>query len=125
MKLLLDTHILLWWLEDDPLLSEHARTAIADSDNLIILSAVVIWEIRIKQALGKLDIPTDFYEVIKEQAFEIIPVTADHAYAVGDLPLHHRDPFDRMLIAQAKSEGFTILTHDAAFRKYQIPVLSA
>lgn len=125
MNLLLDTHVLLWWLDDSPTLSVTERAAIADADNLIILSAVVIWEIRIKQALGKLEISTDFYEVVKQQGFEIIPITADHAYAVGDLPMHHRDPFDRMLIAQAKSEGYTIVTHDAAFKLYPITVLDS
>lgn len=125
MNLLLDTHVLLWWLDDSPALSETARSAIADADNLIILSAVVIWEIRIKQALGKLDISTDFYEIIQQQGFEIIPITPDHAYAVGDLPMHHRDPFDRMLIAQAKLEGFAVITHDAAFKRYPITVMDA
>lgn len=125
MNLLLDTHVLLWWLDDSPALSETARSAIADADNLIILSAVVIWEIRIKQALGKLDSSTDFYEIIQQQGFEIIPITPDHAYAVGDLPMHHRDPFDRMLIAQAKSEGFAVITHDAAFKCYPITVMDA
>jgi len=123
MNLLLDTHILLWWLDDSPELSSQARNAVADTDNLIILSAVVIWEIRIKRALGKLMIAQNFYEVIKKQAFEMLPITSDHAYAVGELPEHHRDPFDRMLIAQAKFEGLTVVTHDAIFKKYQIPVL--
>ena len=123
MNLLLDTHILLWWLDDSPELSSQARNAVVDTDNLIILSAVVIWEIRIKQALGKLMIAQNFYEVIKKQAFEMLPITSDHAYAVGELPEHHRDPFDRMLIAQARFEGLTVVTHDAIFKKYQIPVL--
>lgn len=123
MNLLLDTHILLWWLDDSPSLSKQARNAISDTDNLIILSAAVIWEIRIKQALEKLKIAKNFYEVIKEQGFEMLSITSDHAYAVGELPKHHRDPFDRMLIAQAKFENLTIVTHDAIFKKYQIPLL--
>lgn len=123
MNLLLDTHVLLWWLDDHPSLSEAGRSAIADPNNLIILSAVVIWEIRIKQALGKLEIAPDFYHVIKKQGFELLSVTSDHAYAVGDLPLHHRDPFDRMIIAQAKLEGFSVITHDLIFKKYGVPVL--
>jgi len=124
MNLLLDTHILLWWLDDSPSLSKQARNAISDTDNLIILSAAVIWEIRIKQALEKLKIAKNFYEVIKEQGFEMLSITSDHAYAVGELPKHHRDPFDRMLIAQAKFENLTIVTHDAIFKKYQIPLLT-
>jgi len=123
MNLFLDTHILLWWLDDNASLSVKAREAMADTDNLIILSAAVIWEIRIKQALGKLKIVPDFYDVMQEQGFEMLPITSDHAYTVGDLPKHHRDPFDRILIAQAMVEGFTTVTHDAIFNKYPIPVL--
>jgi len=123
MNLLLDTHILLWWLDDNASLPANAREAIADTDNLIILSAAVIWEIRIKQEIGKLKIAPNFYHVIKEQGFEMLAFTSDHAYAVGDLPKHHRDPFDRILIAQAILEGFTVVTHDAIFNKYPIPVL--
>ncbi len=123
MNLLLDTHILLWWLDDHALLPVNAREAIADTDNLIILSAAVVWEIRIKQGIGKLEIAPNFYAVIKEQGFEMLAITPDHAYAVGDLPKHHRDPFDRILIAQAMLEGFTLVTHDAIFNKYPIPVL--
>jgi PIN domain nuclease of toxin-antitoxin system len=123
MNLLLDTHILLWWLDDNASLPVNAREAIADTDNLIILSAAVIWEIRSKQAIGKLKIAPNFYDVIKEQGFEMLAITSDHAYAVGDLPKHHPDPFDRILIAQALLEGFTLVTHDAIFNKYPIPVL--
>ncbi len=123
MNLFLDTHVLLWWLDDNPALSKKARNAISNPDNLIVLSSVVIWEIRIKQALGKLEIVPNFYSVIKNQGFELLSITSDHAFAVGDLPMHHRDPFDRMIISQAKFEGLTIVTHDNIFKKYDIPVL--
>jgi PIN domain nuclease of toxin-antitoxin system len=123
MNLLLDTHIFLWWLDDNASLSTNVRGAIANTDNVIILSAAVIWEIRIKQGIGKLEIAPNFYKVIKEQGFEMLSITPDHAYAVGNLPNHHRDPFDRILIAQALLEGFTIVTHDAIFNRYPIPVL--
>jgi PIN domain nuclease of toxin-antitoxin system len=123
MNLILDTHVLLWWLDDNPVLSDKERLAIANSENLIALSAVVVWEIRIKQALGKLEIAPDFYNVIKNQGFEMLSITPDHAYAVGDLPMHHRDPFDRMIVAQAKLEGLTIVTHDVAFQKYDVSLL--
>jgi len=106
MNLLLDTHILLWWRDDNASLPVNAREAIADTDNVIILSAAVIWEIRIKQAIGKLNIAPNFYHVIKKQGFEMLAITSDHAHAVGDLPEHHRDPFDRILIAQAILERF-------------------
>jgi len=123
VNLFIDTHVLLWWLDDSPELSEAGRTAISDPGNLIVLSAVVVWEIRIKQALGKLEIPPDFYRVVQQQGFELLSITADHSYAVGDLPMHHRDPFDRMIIAQAKHEGLTVATRDTVFNKYDIPVL--
>jgi PIN domain nuclease of toxin-antitoxin system len=87
------------------------------------MSAAVIWEIRIKQGIGKLEIPSNFYDVVREQGFEMLAITTDHAYAVGDLPKHHRDPFDRILIAQAMVEGLTVVTHDATFNAYHIPVL--
>jgi len=123
MNLFLDTHVLLWWLDDDSSLSERARIAISNTDNLIVVSAAVIWEIRIKQALGKLKIVPDFFAVVKQQGFEMLSITSDHAYAVGDLPKYHRDPFDRILIAQAKLEGLTLVTHDAIFKKYEVPIL--
>ena len=123
MNLLLDTHALLWWLDDNPTLSEKAREAISDGGNLVFVSAAVIWEIRIKQALGKLEIPSDFREAINSQAFEMLPITADHTHLIEELPQHHRDPFDRMLIAQAKFEGLTIVTRDKNFNKYNVPIL--
>jgi PIN domain nuclease of toxin-antitoxin system len=84
---------------------------------------VVIWEIRIKQALGKLEIAPEFYNILKKQGFEFLSITPNHAYAVGELPMHHRDPFDRMIVAQAKLEGLTIITHDATFQKYGVSLL--
>jgi len=123
MNLLLDTHVLLWWLDDHPNLSRQARTAIADGRNLVFVSAAVIWEIQIKQALGKLKIPANFRKVLGQQAFEPLDITMEHAYAVADLPPHHRDPFDRMLVAQAKVEGLTLVTHDNPLIKYKIPIL--
>ncbi len=123
MILLLDTHVLLWWLDDNPALSDKGRKAIADVAHMVVLSAAVIWEMRIKQALGKLEIVEGFFDVIKQQGFELLSITAEHAYAVGDLPKYHRDPFDRILIAQAKLEGLTIVTHDGVFKKYPVSVL--
>ena len=125
MNLLLDTHILLWWLADSPQLSQRAEKAIAAPGNIAIVSAAVIWEIRIKQALGKLKIAPPFYSIIQHQGFELLPVSPDHAYAVGDLPMHHRDPFDRLLIAQAIHEGLTVLTHDPVFQRYDVSLLKA
>ncbi|MDY6832042.1 MAG: type II toxin-antitoxin system VapC family toxin [Thermodesulfobacteriota bacterium] len=125
MNLLLDTHILLWWLNDDPLLSKKPRIAIADGKNLVFVSAASIWEIRIKEALKKLKIPSDFETILTRQPFESLSITAEHAHAVKGLPDYHRDPFDRMLVAQSKVEGFTLVTHDVHLKKYRIPILAA
>ena len=123
MNLSLDTHALLWWLEDNASLGTGALNAIMDTRNIVVVSAAVIWEIRIKQSIGKLDIDPSFLDVIRNQGFELLPITADHAYAVGDLPLHHRDPFDRIIIAQAKLENLTVVTRDSLFSQYEIPIV--
>jgi len=123
VNLLLDTHVLLWWLDDHPALTTSCRSAMADGNNLVFVSAAVIWEIRIKQALGKLKIPSAFREILDQQSFNWLSITVEHAHALESLPAHHRDPFDRMLAAQARVEGFTVVTHDAVFRKYKIPVM--
>ena len=125
MNLLLDTHVLLWWLDDHPSLSEKARAAVSDGKNLVLVSAVVVWEIRIKQAMGKLKVPRNFRRVLEDQPFEMLDITAEHAHTVGDLPAHHWDPFDRMLIAQATMEGLTIVTRDLRFEKYNVPLIAA
>jgi PIN domain nuclease of toxin-antitoxin system len=125
MNLLLDTHALLWWLDDNPSLSKKAKRSIADGTNSVFVSAAVIWEIEIKKALGKLKIPSNFRQVLVQQSFEMLPVTVEHAYAVGDLPTYHRDPFDRMVIAQARVEGFTVVTRDSIFGRYKIPIIQA
>lgn len=125
MNLLLDTHVILWWLNDEPSLSQKARKAIADGRNLVFVSAVSVWEIRIKESLGKLKLPADFKSVLAGQPFEHLAVTVEHAHAIKDLPDYHRDPFDRMLVAQARAEGFTLVTRDAHLKKYRIPLLAA
>lgn len=125
MNLLLDTHVLLWWLDDNPKLSEKTRGAIADGERLVFVSAVVIWEIRIKEALGKLKVPRNFRTVLDNQPFDKLDITADHAHAIKNLPDHHRDPFDRMLVAQAKTERLTLVTQDAHLKRYKVPILKA
>lgn len=124
MNLLLDTHILLWWLDDNPVLKMKDQQTIANGNNLIFISAVSIWEIRIKAALGKLIIPPNFQAVLKEQDFEPLSITVDHAHAVAQLPPHHQDPFDRMLVAQAIMERFTLVTYDDEIPKYNVPILN-
>ena len=125
MNLLLDTHALLWWLDDNPTLSAEARDAIADGRNLVFVSAVVIWEIRIKQALGKLQLPANFREVLDGQALDELPLTVDHAHRLAELPPLHRDPFDRMLVAQAMAERLTIVTRDPDIPRYPVRVIKA
>ena len=117
--------MLLWWLDDNPVLSDKARMLISEGNNLIFVSAAVIWEIRIKQNLGKLDIPPNFRQILEQQPFEFLAITIEHSHAAGGLPAIHRDPFDRMLIAQAKTEGFTILTRDPLFREYKVTLIQA
>ena len=125
MNLLLDTHVLLWWLDDYATLSKKAKDAISHGKNLVLISAVVIWEIRIKQSLGKLELPHNFWKVLDSQPFEHLDITVEHAHAVGDLPAYHRDPFDRMLVAQTKVERLTLMTRDIHLRKYKIPLIEA
>ncbi len=122
-RLLLDTHVLLWWLGDDRKLKAPIRALLAAPENLVFVSAASIWELRIKEGLGKVDLPPDFEDVLGAQSFEQLSVTAAHAHALRGLPLHHRDPFDRMLVAQATLEGLTIVSHDDAMRAYGVPLI--
>jgi PIN domain nuclease of toxin-antitoxin system len=123
-QLLLDTHVFLWWLADSPKLKREARSAIAEASALVHVSAVSIWEIAIKARLGKVDTGTKHLDrEIAANGFSELKISAEHAQAAGNLPLHHDDPFDRMLIAQGQLEGLTIVTHDEAFSAYKVPIL--
>jgi len=119
-RLLVDTHALLWWLSDDAGLSDTARAALADPANDVLVSTASVWEIAIKRGLGKLSAPDDLPDHIEAQGFGWLPVAAEHAWRVRDLPLHHRDPFDRLLVAQALSERVAIVSADARFRAYGV-----
>jgi PIN domain nuclease of toxin-antitoxin system len=124
MRLLLDTHILLWWLDDSPALPAVAQTAISDVRSEIFVSAATAWEIAIKQALGKLDFPiARMSEILAEAGCLPLSIHLDHAIEAARLPLHHGDPFDRMLVAQAQREGLTIVTVDPMIRRYSVAVL--
>ena len=125
MRLLLDAHAFLWFAAAPERLAAPARQAIVEADDVRV-SAASVWEISTKSALGKLHHPVeDILGEMREWGFETMSVTAVHAWAAGRLPLHHRDPFDRILVAQAQIEGFTIVTRDAAIRRYQVAVLAA
>ena len=123
MRLLADTHAYLWWLNDDPKLGSAAREAMADPTAIVYVSAVSIWEISIKVSLGKLDVDGDPVKEIWANGFVELPITAQHAHHAGNLPRHHDDPFDRMLVAQAQLEGLVLLSRDAAFSAYPVSVI--
>lgn len=125
MRLLLDTHVLLWWLSDDPTLSPGARELIADRSNLVGISAASAWEISIKRALGKLEAPDDLEEQIAANDFVALPITVTDGLAAGGLPRHHDDPFDRMLIAQAQNGGFALVTRDERLALYGVELVGA
>lgn len=122
MNLLLDTHILLWWLSGSRRIHMAARKTIADSARVYV-SAATVWEIAIKIALGKLEFRGEIVEQLALNNLLSLAVTVPHAWAAGALPVHHNDPFDRMLIAQANIESLTLMTHDARLRDYDVPVL--
>jgi PIN domain nuclease of toxin-antitoxin system len=123
-RLLLDTLVVLWWLADDPTLSDEIKRSI-DEEIDVFVSAATVWEVAIKQSLGKLVAPVDLPEKIRDSELRNLPITADHAIAAGRLPLIHRDPFDRMLVAQARSDGLTLVTRDNALGTYDVEVLDA
>lgn len=125
MQLLLDTHAFLWWLDDDPRLSEAARDAISDANALVYVSAASIWEAEIKIALGRLefDDDVDLAAQIAAESFAELSIAARHARAAATLPRHHGDPFDRMLIAQAVDERLRLVTGDEMVRRYDVDVL--
>lgn len=122
MRLLLDTHVFLWWREDSPRIVSAAREAISGAD-YVFVSAASAWELAIQSALGRLRLAASVEEGVEESGFDKLYIEFRHAAAVADLPRHHGDPFDRMLIAQAGVEGLTIVTHHRQFEPYGVPVL--
>ncbi len=123
MSLLIDTHVVLWWLADDVTLSDEVKSTL-DNEPEVYVSAATVWEIAIKQAIGKIVEPTDLLEQIHVSGFRELDICSEHAMAAGRLPLIHRDPFDRMLVAQARCEGMTLVTRDPHCQKYDVPVLA-
>lgn len=124
MKLLLDTHALLWWLDGDERLSERAKSAIGDTFTRVFISAASAWEIATKVRIGKLpgaaEVAERFSEIISDQDFNSLPITAEHARQAGLMPGEHRDPFDRMLIAQSQIESLTLVSNELLFDRFGI-----
>jgi len=123
-RLLLDTHVLLWWLTDDPKLGPRTKNMLIRPNNTVFISAVSIWEMSIKSTLGKLQIPSDIVTVIDDEGFEQLPISLFHAHQAGQLKPIHKDPFDRMLIAQTQAEGLMLVTADTFITQYGIQTLN-
>lgn len=125
MNLLLDTHVLLWALGGDPQLPETVRAEIRDGRNRVFVSAASTWEIAIKRAIGKLRVPDDLLAQLEHARLQPLDITIEHTLAVGALPDHHADPFDRLLVAQAQTERLTIVTRDPRILQYEVDALEA
>ena len=124
MNLLLDTHAFLWAIDNNPQLSQKARDAIINGNNVVFVSAATAWEISIKKAIGKLRLPNGNYlEELKVHRFTPLDITTEHALAVENLPPHHKDPFDRILVAQAQLENLTLVTRDPRIKAYTVPII--
>ena len=125
MKFLLDTHVLLWTIFEPGKLSSEARRLISDRQNIICISIVSLWEISIKKNIGRLDIPEEFFQVVRNGGFEILPLTIEEVQEYQTLPLHHRDPFDRMLIVHARQQKLILITRDTEISKYEVEIITA
>ena len=124
-RLLLDTHVLLWSLAEPLKLRDRARDAIENADNDVFVSAITAWEITVKRAKGRMIAPDNLSEIVEEKGFTHLPLTLHHAEQAGCLPMHHRDPFDRFLVAQAQVEGLVLVTRDARIPLYGIRTMAA
>ena len=122
---LLDTHALLWWLDDPSLLSAKAQEAIRDPDHRVLISTAAIWEMSIKKALGRLEVPANLAEVLQRDSIHVLDIQIDHALSVSELPMLHQDPFDRIQIVQAHIEGLTLITRNRHIQQYDVAWLGA
>ncbi len=132
-KILLDTHVLLWWLDNEKhkQIGPTSKAQIEDTRNDVYISAASIWEISIKKSIGALVAPDDLDSIVEDKGFQKLPISLYHGEQAGNLPIHnhpqtgkpHKDPFDRMLIAQAQAEGMFIMTKDAAFSEYSVRLI--
>ena len=124
MRVLLDSHVVLWWLEDNKLLGSKSRQLISQADEVFV-SAVTNWELGIKRALGKLSMPDGLRDVLAADGFDSLTITAEHAELAPELPSHHSDPFDRMLVAQAQLESLVLVTADSELAAYDVEQFDA
>jgi PIN domain nuclease of toxin-antitoxin system len=124
MEYLLDTHILLWWLNDPKKIRKKAHGIIADRENKVYVSSVSFWEIAIKNSLGRINIPRNMLKILSEDTLEILPLYPEETLLVTDLPDLHKDPFDRMLIAQAKFNDLVLITRDRVIPKYPVVTIA-
>jgi PIN domain nuclease of toxin-antitoxin system len=124
-RLLLDTHVLIWWFEGSAQLGVVARQEIGEVQNEVFVSAATIWEMAIKKQLGKLEAPDDLEQKVEQAGFSKLDISLFHGEQAGLLPLHHKDPFDRMLVAQAQAEGLVLVTKDEVFPNYGIKLMNA
>ena len=124
MRYLIDTHMMLWALGSPSVLLPAARDAIACPSNLIFVSSATLWECAIKVSIGKLDLPKDFFDLVPDAGYEVIPIRISHLNIYRTLPMHHRDPFDRLLVGQAKAEVLVLISRDQEIAKYDIEILT-
>lgn len=122
-RFIIDTHIFVWWMEKDNRLRKNIENIIADPQNFIFLSTVCVWELVTKKKIGRLRLPKDWKETVNSGRFEILPINLEHVLALETLPLYHKDPFDRMLIAQAQVENCRLITVDPKIKKYKVRTL--
>jgi PIN domain nuclease of toxin-antitoxin system len=126
MKILIDTHILLWWLADDPKLTPRSRAVISDPENRVLVSQVSLWETAIKQRVGKLQVgPSDIFPRLPEFGLDLLPLDNAHLLALESLPVRHGDPFDHLLLAQALHEKAVLMSADRIMQQYGVPCLPA
>lgn len=124
MNLLLDSHAFLWWIHGGQEIGATAREAVADPASVVFVSAASVWELSIKRAIGKLEAPGVFEDELEAHGFRPLPISVAHAERAGGLPLHHKDPFDRMLVAQAQIEDLVLVTRDPAIGAYEVRTLA-
>lgn len=125
LRILLDSHVFLWWIDDPERIATPVRDAIADGRNDVHLSLASVWELAIKIGAGKLAVPIPLAEMVQRSEIPVLPIAFDHVIAAGALPPHHRDPIDRLMVSQALAEGLTVATRDPVFSKYGIAVMAA